>query len=210
VICLGWPKAKVAIQSMQLTGRGQVELLGYDGDIILRLNEKKQPIVVVPRLLPDQRPCRHAFAIKLTGFDISLHPDARFNMPRAITLPPEKVTLEGSRVRVQDAGGRPNIGAWDNTGERVHWLVHIREAGTYAIRGEFSSAYGASGLKMTLLGKTRTASVPKTKGWFNTVFVSLGRFEVNEPGVYQLTLEPADPDKWKAVNVWQIQMAPVD
>ena len=88
-------------------------------------------------------------------------------------------------------------------------LVWIRQAGTYAVRGEFSSAYGPSAFKTTLAGRTIAADVPKTDGWFNPVFVNLGQFRVDSPGVCKLTLAPADAEKWKAVNVYQLQLAPV-
>ena len=51
--------------------------------------------------------------------------------------------------------------------------------------------------------------IPRTDGWFKPEFVEFGRVEVDEAGVYQLTLEPADAESWKAVNVYQLQVAPV-
>ena len=83
------------------------------------------PLFKAEKLAAKDRPCEHAFALKLTGFEVAVHPDARLSLPGAVAVPPEKVTLEGSKVRVQDKGGRPNIGAWDNPKERCHWLVHI-------------------------------------------------------------------------------------
>ena len=38
-------------------------------------------IIVPPDLKADKRPCQHAFAFELTGFDISLHAVARFSLP---------------------------------------------------------------------------------------------------------------------------------
>jgi len=139
---------------------------------------------------------------------VSLSQGARFSMPGAVTVSPGTVTLEGTKVRVQDVGGRPNIGAWDNPEERCHWLVWLREAGAWAVRGEFTSAAGPSGLTLRLAGRTHTAAVPKTDGWFKQMWVDLGTVTVAEPGVYHLTLEPADAEAWKPVNVWNLQLAP--
>ncbi len=212
VIALGWPEERLTIRSLRVNTAGsdaRVQLLGRDGDVRFALNDQGQLAIQVPKLAPPRRPCEHAFAFKLSGFYVSLHPDARFNLPGAISVPVEKVTLEGDRVRVQAEGGRPNIGAWDDPKERAHWLVWIREAGTYAVRGEFSSAYGPSGFKTTLAGRTGTVAVPQTQGWFKPVFAHLGQFKVDRPGVHRLTLEPADAGNWKAVNVWQLQLAPL-
>jgi alpha-L-fucosidase len=210
-IALGWPEERLTLRSVRVDSAGpeaRVRLLGHhDGDVSFRVNEEKQLVIQRPNLEPDERPCGQAFAFKLTGFALSLHPEARFHLPGAIDVPVEKVTLEGERVLVQTKGGRPNIGAWDDPGERAHWLVWIRKAATYAARGEFSAGYGPSGLKTTLAGQAGATPIPRTDGWYKPVFVNLGRFKVDRPGVYRLTLEPTG--KWKAVNVWQLQLAPV-
>jgi len=50
--------------------------------------------------------------------------------------------------------------------------------------------------------------VPKTNGWFKPQFVSFGTFTFATPGVYHLVLGPSDPARWRAVNVYQLQLAP--
>ena len=106
--------------------------------------------------------------------------------------------------------GRPNIGFWDAPGDRLHWLVPVKTAGRYTLRGEFSSAYGSSELKVTVAGQSRSAEVPKSAGWFRPLLASFGEFEFDRPGVFHLILEPAAPDRWRAVNVYQIQLARTD
>ena len=60
---------------------------------------------------------------------------------------------------------------------------------------------------MTVAEQSRSVKVPKTDGWFHPVFVSLGQFRFGRPGVYHLILEPSDPARWRAVNVYQLQLA---
>jgi hypothetical protein len=103
--------------------------------------------------------------------------------------------------------GRPNIGYWDAPGDRLHWLVPVKAAGRYMLRGEFSSAYGSSELKVTVADQSRSAEVPKSDGWFRPLFVSFGEFRFDRPGVFHLVLEPAAPEHWCAVNVFQTQLA---
>jgi hypothetical protein len=38
--------------------------------------------------------------------------------------------------------------------------------------------------------------------------VDFGSIAIEKPGVYHLTLEPADVSAWKPVNVYQLQLAP--
>ena len=87
VIVLDWPKERLTVQSVKITAAGsgsRVGLLGYEGDIQFSVNDQKQLVLHVPNLTPEQRPCRHAFAFKLTGFEVELHEVARFNMPGAV------------------------------------------------------------------------------------------------------------------------------
>ena len=206
VITLGWPEREMTIRSMKVDAaadNARVELLSC-GRVKCRVNKQKQ-LIIQP---PAQRAGDHAFAFKLTGFDISLHDSVLFEQPDAILLKPDKATLEGKKIQTQTNEGRLNIGYWDNPNERIHWLVNIDRAGVYAMRGEFSSAYGASSLKWEAAGQSNAAKVSKTNGWFKPVFVDLGYVKFDRAGVYQLILQPADVSTWKAVNVYQLQLAP--
>ncbi len=205
VILLEWSEKEVTIHSMKIVAanpNARIELLG-GGKVTYKVNAQKQ-LVIQP---PAQRSGEHAFAFKLTGFDISLQDSVRFERPEAVRLDPDKATLEGKKIQTQTNEGRLNIGFWDNPNERIHWLVKIDEPGEYSTRGEFSSAYGTSGLKVSAAGQTRSAEVPKTNGWFKPQFASFGTLKFAKAGVYHLVLQPADPAKWRAVNVYQLQLA---
>jgi alpha-L-fucosidase len=206
-VTLGWPQREFTIHAIQVDAGGpeaRVELLGH-GAVRHRIDADKQIVIS----LPAQRPCEHAFAFKLTGFKTSLHPVARFEQADAIRLEPAQATCEGA-LRLQVNEGRPNIGFWDAPGDRLHWLVYVKTPGRYTMRGEFSSAYGSSGLKVTVAGQSKPVEVPKTDGWFKPQFVSFGEFQFDKPGVFHLVLEAASPDRWRAVNVYQVQLAKME
>ncbi len=78
-IVLAWPQPPLTIRSMsiQSSNNARVELLGYDGKVNHRVDDRKQLVIDVPDLKPGRRPCRHAYAFKLTGFDVSLSEAAR-------------------------------------------------------------------------------------------------------------------------------------
>jgi alpha-L-fucosidase len=211
-IALGWPGSELMLRSVQINHAADtaaVELLGHPEQLSVIINEARQPVIQLPDLTDSQLPCENAFVFRLTGYSTSLHPEARFSMPNAISLGPRKATLQGSKVRLQESGGRPNIGAWDDANESCHWLVRITQAGVYDLRGEFSSANGPSGVTAQLLEQTATAQIPKTKGWFKPVFVNLGKVKFPEAGVFHLKLSAANAKAWRPVNVWQLQLAPV-
>jgi len=210
-IVLDWPERELTIRSTRVDRAGagaRVRLLGRDGELRHQLNDARQPVISVPALEPKQRPCRYAFVFALTGFEVSLHQEASFNLPGVVDVSPEKVLIQGDRARVQTKGGRCNIGAWNDPNESLHWLVWIRAAGAYAVRGEFSAAYGPSSLRLDIAGQSAGANVPKTRGWFRPIMVSFGQLKFDRPGVYHLTLRPGDPARWKTVCVWRLQLAP--
>jgi alpha-L-fucosidase len=206
-IALGWPERDLTIRSIQAVAGGpeaRVELLGH-GPIAHRLNAENQIVLN----LPAHRPCNYAFAFKLTGFKIALHPTTRFEQPDAVRLDPAQAICEG-KLHSQVNEGRTNIGFWDDATDRLHWLVHAKAPGRYAIRGEISCANGPSALKASVAGQSLAAAVPKTDGWFKPQFVSFGEVLFDKPGVFHLILEPSSPERWRAVNVYQMQLAKTD
>jgi alpha-L-fucosidase len=206
-LTLGWPEREFTIRSLQaeITGpAAKVELLGH-GAVPYRFNAEKQLVFS----LPERRPCDHAFGFKLAGFKTALHPAARFEQPDAVRLEPVQATCEG-RLRPQVSAGRPNIGFWDDAADRLHWLVPVKAPGRYTVRGEFSCAYSPSGLKVSVAGQGLTAAVPKTDGWFKPQFVAFGEVQFEKAGVFHLILQPSFPSSWRAVNVYQIQLARTD
>jgi hypothetical protein len=50
--------------------------------------------------------------------------------------------------------------------------------------------------------------VPGTGGWGKPQTISVGQLRFDQPGVYHLVLAAAAPDAWRAVNIWQLWLAP--
>jgi alpha-L-fucosidase len=77
-ICLAWPEKKLLINSVRVNGdkpSGKITLLGFDKPLPFNVNEQKQLIVEFPDLAPDKRPCKYAYTLKLTGFELSTATD---------------------------------------------------------------------------------------------------------------------------------------
>jgi alpha-L-fucosidase len=210
-IALGWPEGELCLESVKVDGAGPgavVALLGSGEKVRYEVDESGRMTITVPELGAEQRPCRYAFTFKLEGFELSLHPDARFTHGQGVTLAANEAVLDGDRIALETkAGDRRNIGFWDDAKETVHWLVRIPEAGTYTVRGEFAAAAGPIRLEIEVAGKEAAFDVPATGGWDRPVWVGAGTLAFERKGVFHLVLRPADPASWKAVNVWQLQMA---
>lgn len=76
-ITMGWPQSeelKLSIVKVDNAVNPNVTLLGYDKPIEFKVNDKKQPVITIPNLTENQRPCKYAYVFKLTGFQTSLQP----------------------------------------------------------------------------------------------------------------------------------------
>jgi alpha-L-fucosidase len=212
-IALGRPEGKITLQSVQIddeSPNAKISMLGYKGKVEYEINQLKQPVIHAPGLDSTKSASQYAWTFKLAGFTASLHPEARFAMPNTITLSVEQAVLEGSQIKLEEKNGKQNIGFWDKPNERIHWLVYIKEAGSYILRGEYAAV---SASKLTLessSGDSVSFKVPPTGGWDKTTMVDMGQLNFKKAGVFQIILRPADTERWKAANVCRIQLAPLD
>ncbi len=72
-IILDMPSEPVTIHSLYIRSahNPKVELLGYKGRIDFSVSKNRRLTIQVPYIDPEHSPCQHAYAFKLTGFDIT-------------------------------------------------------------------------------------------------------------------------------------------
>ncbi len=209
-ICLGWPGESVSLASVRIDAaapEAQASLLGHDEPLRFEVVDGRIT-VDLPNLPEADRPCRHAYTLKLEGFETSLSDEARFALGGATTLDADHAVLDGERIRLESRGGRSCVGYWDDAAESVHWLVRIPKAGEYAVRGEFAAAAGATRVTIEGADAPIAVDVPATAGWDDSTDVPLGALSFASPGVYHLVLRPEDPATWRPLNVWRLRLAP--
>ncbi len=210
-ICLGWPASSVSLRYVQVqsfAANASVTMLGYDKPLLFDVDADGQLEIQIPSLTPEDRPCDHAFALRLSGFDTALSRAARYALPDAISLTADQAVLEGEKIHTETKTDRTSIGFWDDANERVHWLVRVTREGRYGVAGEFAVASGVSPLAVEVAGQTIDFSVPATGGWNSPKLVHIGEIQFDKPGVYHLILRAGDNESWKAANVWKLEMAP--
>jgi len=211
-IAMGWSQDDILLRFVQIDRAGpgaKVELLGHDQPLSFTVNDSKQLSIKIPALSESQRPCRHAYAFKITGFTTTLSPEALFILPGAVTLKAENAVLEGQKIGTEEKNaGVTNIGFWDNPGERVHWLLYIKKAGAYNVVGDFATPHNGALLTVEVSGQRVPFSVSNTGGWDEPALTDIGTVRFAEPGVYHLVLRATDRNNWRAVNVWNIKLAP--
>jgi alpha-L-fucosidase len=224
-IALGWPEGDaLTLTAVKVNGTkdARVQLLGRDEPLPHKLNDAKQLVIDVSAIAEDQRPCGHAYAFKLTGFTASLHPEAAVapapqrtqrrpkkpKLSKDLTLEAGEVGLSGPGIRLETkGGGKPNIGFWDHPKAKATWQVQVKTPGRYAVKAVIA-ATAPSTLALDAGEQTLTADVPETGSWSEQKTIALGTIQFAKPGKHELVLRPAEPAKWKAVNVWTLELAP--
>lgn len=208
---LGWPGAEAvlsAVKVVKASARAKVTLLGHPGDLAYHVSETGRLVIDVPNLPESQRPGQCAFSFRLQGFELAAATPIQYGGAEVITLSAEQALLDGSKLGLETKTSKPNIGFWDNPKERIHWLVKIPAAGTYAVQGDFAAMSEKSSLTVAVAGKTLSFSVANTGSWDKPKTVKAGTIRFDKPGVYHLVLSPQSQN-WRAVNVWNLKLLPV-
>jgi alpha-L-fucosidase len=209
-IALGWPKdGKLCVHSLASdAGKiSSVSLLGHEGALTWTQGEQGLEVA-----LPKERPCLHAFVLKVlgTGLTPSLAGKQAVSpaADKSITLLPETAELHGSQVRVEEQHGHAYIAAWDKAEESVSWVLRALGKASYRVEIVYSAASGDSVLDVVIAGRKFPFKAARTKDWFDYGRASLGSVEFPKAGVYEVSLQPRDAANWRPVNIRSITLAP--
>jgi alpha-L-fucosidase len=157
--------------------------------------------------LPAERPCDHAFALKIEGLDLAASlpvspspPAVHAAADGTLTLLPDAADMHGA---VQAQGGAvPNIGYWDNPKDTVTWTVHFDTPGTYSVTTQASAANADTAFVLDAgSGASEPLKVSKTSSWDDYQSLTSGVLKVAASGDHVVTVRPADPATWKPMNL---------
>jgi len=208
-IALDWPESgELTLNAVKVENAAapKVTLLGYHRPLEHQVNAAKQLVVDLPELDENQRPCRHAYVFKITGFKTSLHPMAEVSSD-ALSLDASKALLAGPQLQLEEKiAGRQNIGHWNDQGQ-AHWLVHIQKKGSYLVSAVVA-AISPSKLAVEVNGQTIEAKVPATGGFDRTRTIEIDKVQFDKSGVYHLVVRPASSSQWSPINLWKLQLTP--
>jgi len=207
-IALGWPGEgkEILLTSFaksNLKGDLQVKgvsMLGCPEDIAFQMRQDGLALTTPGSKVDD---LAVVFRIETTGSALFVGTE------KAVVLRADKAVLSGEQIKVEERRGRPNIGFWDNPAESIHWLLKVSQPGQYLVRGEFAAGAGPARLQLSVGEQSASFDVPASGGWDIAAFVDIAKMRFEIPGVYHVVLRPADPANHRAVNVWQIQFAPL-
>jgi len=214
-IALGWPDdRKMVIRSLAKTddaGQNQiqrVELLGYSGE--LKFSQTADGLTVE---LPDKQLSDLTCALRITGSDFKpvpvpettaiITPDAQDRL----TFTAEDATLHGDQLKLEEQGGKSDIGFWDKADEWVSWNAKISRPGKYKVTATIAATDTAA-FVVEAGAEQLAAKVPATGGWDHFVASDLGTVEISQAGNFTVKVRAKDAASWHAINLNAIQMTP--
>ncbi len=112
------------------------------------------------------------------------------------------------RIERKEGANRSNIGFWADPRAWVKWSFKVEKPGMFDAVIEFANPAENSRFQMQLGGQRIAATVGTTGGWNNYRTAAVGRFRIDQPGVYELSLRP-DPRGWQPLNVCEVVLSPV-
>jgi alpha-L-fucosidase len=216
-IALGWPTdgtltvrslARIPGSAAEVTG---ARLLGHRGRVAWTRDERG--LVVA---LPIQRPCDHAYVLKITGRGLAgmappsladeqaetVTPDADGNL----TLTTETAVLHGQQLRFEARGGQENIGFWDRADEWVSWKVRVPASATYEVTARCAAAAGPTEFALEIAGEQLQGKAAATGDWDRYAEVPVGTVRIETPGEYEVKVRPQSPDTWKPMNLSVVRL----
>ncbi len=212
-IAFGWPAdRRLVIRSLAApAGKvAAVSLLGHGGPL-----EWKQTDDGLVIGLPEQAPCRHAFAFKITGDGLKpapiIEPPAepvRAGADGALTLPARRAIIHGASPQYEEGRNRDNIGFWHDAKDFVSWDFVVDKPGRYAVSVMYSCAAGQGGSRVVLetAGQKLALVSQVTGSWTTFRSEAAGVVRFDKAGPYTLTVKPDPAVPWKVIGLRAITL----
>jgi alpha-L-fucosidase len=212
---LGWPDdGKLVVRSLakpegaNVNHIGRVALLGYSGNLDWQQNAEGLLVT-----LPEKKVSEYTAALRIIGTGLTnvpfalpvtaITPDAQGR----ITLSPASADLDG-HLQVEERGGQPNLGYWDNASDSATWTVQFPAAGKYKVRTAVASPNGDIPFVVEVGGQVVAGVAARTAGWDDFVSVNPGGVTVRAPGQLQVRVRPKEAAHWRPINMRAITLEP--
>ncbi len=115
-------------------------------------------------------------------------------------------SLSGSRLSVESADGKANLGYWSESGEFAQWPIQVGKSGEYQITAELSGPT-ASEFTVEVDGRKLAASFSGTESFHDYAARTLGTLKLSA-GKHTLTVRPL-PGKWQPTNLRCVKLAKI-
>ncbi len=215
-IALGWQEdERMVVRSLAKSDDPtqnrieKVELLGHPGELKFSQTTNGLAVELAGEKLSDL-----TCALRITGSNLKPVP-----LPETAAITPDAkgclifgaadATLHGQQLKLEEQGGKPDIGYWDRADEWVSWNARLDKPRKYIVSVTIAAANGLGEFVVQAGNQTFTATVPQTPGWDKFLTSQIGEVVITRPGEFTVTIRAKDPASWKAINLNSIRFAPV-
>jgi alpha-L-fucosidase len=215
-IAMGWPDGhQMLIRSLAATDDAtqnkieKVEMLGHGGE--LKFSQTTNGLAVE---MPAEKLSDLTCALRITGGNLkpvpapATSPVVKPDSQGRLVFSADDATLHGSELKLEEQGGKPDIGYWDKSDEWVSWNAHVDKPGAYHVAATIASANGAGEFVVEAGGEKISAIVPQTAGWDKFTTTDLGAVRFKSAGDFTVTVRAKDAGTWKAINLNSLRFAP--
>ena len=216
-IALGWPdENRLVIHSLARTADSRqnqidrVELLGHRGRLKFTQTGDGLTVDLPPEKLSDL-----TCALRINGRNLKpapipalpavITPDSRGNL----TFAADTANLHGEQIKLEEKGGRPNIGYWDRSDEWASWNAHLDKPGKFLVSATIASANGDGEFVLEAAGEKLSAKVPQTAGWDKFATTDTGTVEIKQAGDFTVSVKAKDVASWKPLNLASLNFTQV-
>ena len=215
-IALGWPDdGRMVIKSLAKTDTSdqnviqRVELLGHHGK--LKFTQTADGLAVE---LPAEKLSDLTCSLRITGSNLMPVPIAMQSLvlPDAeggLTLTADGATLHGDQIRLEEQGGKADIGWWNNRDESVSWTAQVAKAGAYKVSAVVATLPGEARFSVDVGDQSISAAVPATGDWAQFATIDLGLINIKEVGKVEVKVHAKAGAEWQPININALQLTPI-
>jgi alpha-L-fucosidase len=107
----------------------------------------------------------------------------------------------GDGIQIEDKDGASNLGYWDSASDFASWTVNFTSTGTYQIIASVANPNPPTPFTVNVDGLDMPGTAPTTGDYGKFEDVTLATVAVTKTGKRQVTIKPADPSTWHAINL---------
>jgi alpha-L-fucosidase len=185
-----WPKDGKLL--VPLTSKVSKAYLLSDRDKPLQVASTAEGAQVsIPATAPD--PVASVVVLEIEGTPQVIESSAlKQSGDGSLALHAEDADISGSRAKLENRGGQPNIGYWSSTRDFVSWQAQINQPGTFAVEITYACEAPAGSKYAVVAGNQKLeGTVKATNSWDDFVTDKVGEMKIDKPGPLVLTVRPA-------------------
>ena len=216
-IALGWPaENKFIIKSLAKNDDAtanqisRVELLGYRSK--LNFTQTADGLTVE---LPDKKLSDLTCSLRITGRNLKpvpvpeiaavITPDAKGRL----VFSAEDAILHGTGLKLEEQGGKPCIGYWDNDKEYVSWNAQFAKPGKYQVKANIATINSDANFVVETGGESIAGVAPMTGAYDKFETRDLGEIEIKSAGPAEIKVHAKNATTWRPINLNSVRLVPI-